>query len=209
MSITDPTAIKFCNDHMRHTAGRMARCKYRGKQLSEKWDSLGGDNDSKFAVLKGEIEKVATLITRTYRLAWWMDRLWQSAGMFGLIPNDAEEIVFDNAEGTGPDLDRGEINGQDVTRVKRRAEEFINHLSRGTDIDKHWLADNIVIAEVTNDYFDHLARMSQDGSESPTTAWGRVAAVDRCGDIVTEYEVINPNKFDHILKVSALPGPGE
>lgn len=206
MAIIDPAAIRFSNERIRPAADRLARCYYRGKALADSWSSLNGDNNAKFAVLKPTIESVATLITNTFRFCWWADRIWQSGSLVSLFPNDPLEIIWDNFDNTGPDLNRGEINSQDIRRLKNRMEEFTNWLSRGTDLDKHWVNDSSVILPIIYNYFDDVARMAEEGAKEPVTNWGRIVAVERCPDIVTEYETNSPNSLTHILRCAVNIG---
>lgn len=207
MAITDPAAIKYANRQFRVAADKLARCKYRSEELGAAWTAIQGTNDERFFLLKAQIQKVANLLSNTWRLCFWADRLWQASSLHLLFPNDAGEILFDNADATGPDPNRPEINGQDLRRLKNRMEEFVNWLSRGTDLDLQFANDATATEPLTYGFFDDVARMTSDGAKEPTTGWGREVAVDRCGELVTEYETTNPGKFNHILRVAvnALP----
>ena len=206
MAITDPAAIKFSNEQFRPAADRLARCYYRSVELSEAWAALTGTNDEKFALLLPDIQRVATLMTNTFRFVWWADRLWQSGSMVALFPNDPAELVFDNEDGTAQDPNRPPLTGEDLRRVKNHMEAFGNWLSRGTDLDKQFETDGAATLPVTHTYFDDAARMANDGAKVPVTNWGRLVAVERCGDLVLEFGTTTPSRLTHILRAAVNPG---
>lgn len=209
MAITDPAAIKYANEQFRPAADKIARCKYRSEELSAAWAALQGTNDDRFAQLQLQIQRVANLVTNTWRFVFWADRLWQSGSLHLLFPNDPLEELHDNADATGPDPNRPTVTGEDLRRLKNRMEEFANWLARGTDLDLQFDNDALATEPLTYGFFDDFARMAEDGAKAQTTGWGREVAVDRCGELVTEYETTNPGKFNHILRAAVNATPLE
>lgn len=208
MAITDPAAIKFCNEYFRPASDKLAQCFYFSHQLRDSWNGLSGTNDERMALLLPFIRRVADKVTNTLRFIWWSDRIWQSSSMAALIPSDVAQVVFDNAKATAPDPSRPTITGQDCRRLKNRMEEFTNWLSRGTDLNQQWVNDATATLPITYAWFDDFARLAHDSSRVPTTAQGRAVAVDRCGAIVTQWETTAPTDFSHILRVSVNPEQG-
>lgn len=206
MAITNPAAIRYCNEHIRPMADRLARCFYRCHELRDAWVATPGTNDEKMALLLPQIRRVSDLVANTMRFVWWADRVWQFGSIAALIPNDAAEIVFDNSNATGPDTSRSVMTGQGVRRLKNRAEEFNNWLQRGTDVDAHFLTDLLATLPTTYGILDDFGRLAPESSAVPTTAWGRKIAVERCGSLVTQWEVTVPANLTHILAVAVNPG---
>lgn len=202
MAITDPAAIKFSNEWFRTSADRLARCFYLCQELKNRWTNTPGTNDEKFALLLPHIKKVATRLANTYFHIFKATRIYDSASLNSLFPNDANEVVYDNVAGDGPDPNRPTVTGQSLMRLKRRMEEFNNWLARGTDLDKHFVTDSSATLSITYAYLNDIMRLVSDGSKTPTTAWGRQVAEFRTNDLITEWTVTNPNYIGHILACS-------
>jgi len=202
MAITSPEAIKFSNEQFRPAADRLARCYFKGVELRSHWLALGGTNDEKYALLQDKVERVATLFSVTREFIFRADRIWNSDAMQTLIPNDANEELWDDPSGGQQDPYRPPVNGQDLRRLKARMEEFNNWLDRGTDADKHFVNDASAILPITYGYLDDVFRVSQFTSNNANgNQAGRFASL-RCGDFETEF---TGAKLNHVLTVAVNP----
>lgn len=206
MAITDPAAVAFSNEQFRQIADRLGRCYYLGKQLRQQWLALTGTNDEKVTILFDDIIRVGTLYTRTFKRCWNADHVWNAESVHLLFPNDVNEVLFDNLTGDNYDTTRGQVNGQDLRRLKNRMEEFSNWLSRGTDLDKAWTTDALAVLPITYDYYRTCVRVSEDRVGTPSTNDCRIFVVDRCGELLTQYETNTPASLNNILKVAVRPG---
>ena len=201
MAITDEGAIAYVTEHVRSTASRMTAMVRHTRRIRDEWDQAAGNNDAKFDLLQRRIEKAATRILRTYRACQRADDAWRFGSMSGVIPNDAAEVLHDNADRSGPDPRRNELTGQDIRRCLNRFQEFVNFLERGTDLDKQWVDPGVL--PIVNDYLDHIGRMSSDGARAnQTTNRGQVVANQRAEDIVQQYYVDETGKWGHLVTCS-------
>lgn len=205
MAITDPIAINFSNVWLRPGADRLARVYYRSKEASVKWNAISGTNAEKLVIMQPQITNLADVIDRAVRFLQRLDRLWNAENLNSFIPNDNTEILHDNEDNSGPDPNRPTLNGQDLRRFKNRSEEFLNYMTRGTDADKHWVNDAGATLPVINDYYDDVMRLTKFSSVADTGGQANTLISGRVEDILTEYETDNPNKLDHIVKVSVNP----
>lgn len=205
MAITDPSTIKFCNEQIRPAADKLARAYYRSLKVSQLWAAQPGTNDEKFVVLADSVRRAANHLRWAWRFVSNADRIWNSNNIQAVIPNDPLEEVWDAPGGGGQDPTRPPLTGQDVRRVKFRMEEFTNWLSRGTDGDEHWVLDANATLPITEDYIDDVYRLTDEAVVTPTGFQAKTLAVDRCGQIVTEWGTTNPSKFTHILLASVNP----
>lgn len=210
MAITDPAAIKYCNEQIRPGADRLARCYYRAKKINDKWTGLTGTNAEKWALMKSSIIDAAGVFERTFMLCFRADRLFNSGSIGSIIPNDAAELVYDNSDRTGQDASRPPLTGQDARRVKLRMEEFYNWLAHGTDADEHWDTDaNAPATAPIWDFYDTVGRLDSDSAKEPTADWGRVFAAERCAEIIAEYETSHPVNLSHLLRAAVNPNDTE
>lgn len=209
MAITDAGAVQYINERIRPAADRLARCFYRAQKISDRWNSISGTNAEKLALMSSSLASAADLFWRTRNFIFEADRIWTVAGMSALIPNDNTELVFDNGDNSAQDPSRPPINGQDVRRVKQQMEEFVNWLQRGTDLDKHFLTDAAPpTLPITYDYLDNVGRIINANPADPTAGQANTF-VDRCDDLVTQYETTSPADLTRVLVVAVNPNDNE
>ena len=196
--ITDPVAIQYSRESLRPAADKIARSYYRLAQLNDQWNATTGTNDEVFALLQPEIVRVATLVANTWMFVWKANRLWDALSINALIPNDSAELLFDNDDATAPSPSLPVVSGQDLRRLKNRMEEFQHWLDAAQFVN-----DGGVTLPIDYANLNDVLRMTEDGSKTPTTAWGRQVAVIHAEEIRTEYEVTNTAYLSQILRASA------
>lgn len=208
MAITDSAAIKYSNEYSRRAADKFARAYWRSHEVVDRWGSLSGGNQAKLDLMGFDLERAANRIAEAF---WFLEKTrlqWDALNMQAVIPNDAGEEVWDNADQSGQDPNRPPITGQDLRRANWRYEEFVNHLKYDpliADSAPVFRKDGeITIENLSYDILKDVLRMTGEGVDA--TAFWAGNFVDVCTAIKTEYETTNPSYIQHILAVAPNPG---
>lgn len=194
MAITNPDAIRFSNEHIRPTAERMARSFYKCQKVRNDWQALAGTDDEKWSILEPAIGELGERMQHWYGEVFASKRLYDALTMNTLFPNDAAEILDDGAPGDG----RGQITGQDIRRINARSQEWLAWLEKAA-------FDPVSVNPVNYSNLEHFMRVTTN-TTLVTSTWGRIAALTRPSELVTEYTVTNPAFLNHVLKVAVSRG---
>jgi hypothetical protein len=209
LAITDLRAINYSNRFLRPAADKLARTYSRMKELNARWDEIGGTDAEKIVALDALIQSTRRLVIRTYRFCrdvidyWEADRTtWDD-----LIPNDVNELVFDNADRTGQDPNRPLVTGRDLRRLRSRVDEFVNWLECGTPSDHHFVAQPTLA--VTRNFLHDIYNSATTDVYTASEADVLKLTNSRSNELLQEYETDNPGKLGHIYAVSVVNSPVE
>jgi len=188
MAITNAAAIRFSNEHIRTSADKLSRSFYLCQKLKNDWAAIAGTDAEKYAILGNDIARVADRVSRFYSDVFISKRLYDALSMNTLFPNDPAEIVVDGAPADG----RSQITGQDVRRINARMKEWLAWLDKA-------VFDDASLNVVNYNFLEQFLRIN---TALVTADWGKTIAVNRAGDLVTEWTVTNAAYLGHISKVA-------
>lgn len=130
MPVTDINAIRFCNEHVRVNADKLAQAYTAVNDARNRWDALGGGSGA-ISIMGSQIKSVADRLVSLYESCYRAEKIWFLLGATSLIPNTSDPI-FDNSDRTAQDPSRPPMTGQSVVALVDRLVQFQNWLLSST-----------------------------------------------------------------------------
>lgn len=192
MAITDPTAIKFCNEQVRVAADLLARAYYLCDAARDRWDSLGGGQPA-IDVMQADIRKAADAVIAVYQHSFLAEKIW-FLGTNLVIPNTSEDVV-DGSPGDG----RPDANGAKVHGVMDRVVQLQNWLFSATQSFSDTARNNAAA-------FNTVLEASAKGPPVMTVA-AAGNMMNRAGELRTNYEASSGANLGTILALAVNPNP--
>lgn len=190
MPVTDPTAIKFCNEQARVAADLCAQAYYVCDEARDRWDSLGGGQPA-IDAMEADIRHAADAVVAAYQHCFLAEKIW-FLGTNNVIPNTSDTIV-DGSPADG----RPAATGAKVFAVMDRAIQFQN-----------WLFS------ATNSFTD-AARNNASGFNTVLEASSKGPPVmsvsdagnmmNRAGELRTNYEASSNTNLGTLLALAVNP----
>jgi hypothetical protein len=190
MTITDPTAVKFCNEQARVAADLKARAYYLCDAARDRWDSLGGGQGA-IEVMAADIRDSADAVLAAYVHDFLAEKIW-FLGTNTVIPNTSEAI------GDGSPTDsRPAATGAKVHAVMDRAIQFQNWLFSATQS----FSDPLRASAAT---FNTVLEASGKGPPTLTVA-AAGNMMNRAGELRTNYEASSNQNLGTLLALAVNP----
>lgn len=190
MTISDPTAIKFCNEQVRPAADRLAQAYFRCDSARDRWDSLGGGQPA-IDVMEADIRDAADAVVEAYQHCFLAEKLW-FLGTNIVIPNTAEAID----DGSPTDL-RPAATGAKVHAVMDRAVQIQNWLFSATQSFSDAARNNSAP-------FNTVIEASSNGPPTMSVA-AAGNMMTRASELRTNYEATGNENLAMLLALAVNP----
>jgi hypothetical protein len=195
MTITDPEALKFCNETVRSESNRIASLYLDADYLADLKASMSISDF--MAQHESRIRRTADAMIDAWNNLYSIENAWFNVGTGGTlsskIPNTTE-VVGDGAPGDG----RPEITGQDVVRM-------ITNFQRISD----WFHDASFGGGGVGSNFDAMINtmivVSSRGTTPLVQSQVETFVDNRCGELRTEYEASSNLRLTQVLAVAPNP----
>lgn len=192
MPVTDPTAIKFCNERARPGADLMARAYYLCDAARDRWDSLGGGQPA-IDVMEPDIRKCSDAVLDAFIHNFLSEKIW-FLGTNIVIPNTSED-VDDGAPADG----RPDATGAKVHGVMDRAVQMQNWLFSATQSFTDAARNNAAA-------FNTVLEASSKGPPTMSVA-AAGNMMNRAGELRTNYEASSQANLGTLLALAVNPNP--
>jgi hypothetical protein len=192
MPVTDPTAIKFCNEQARPAADLCAQAYYLCDEARDRWDSLGGGQPA-IDVMQADIRAAANAVIAAYQHSFLAEKIW-FLGTNTVIPNTSEDVV-DGSPADG----RPDATGAKVHAAMDRAIQLQNWLFSATQSFTDSARNNAAA-------FNSVLEASSKGPPTMTVA-AAGNMMTRASELRTNYEASSNANLGTLLALSVNPNP--
>lgn len=190
MPVTDPTAIKFCNEQARVAADLCAQAYVLCDAARDRWDSLGGGQPA-IDAMEQDIRDAADAVLDAYMHAFLSEKIW-FLGTNLVVPNTSETLD-DNSPSDG----RPAGTGAKVHAVMDRAIQFQNWLFSGTQSFTDAARNNAAA-------FNTVLEASRSGPPTMSVA-AAGNMMNRAGELRTNYEANSNQLLGTLLAFAVNP----
>ncbi len=193
--------IAFCNNVVRVGANLLGQSYTSCKSRLQRWQGLGSGASALAAMTSpiNEIRNTANFIilNGVWDFCQLAERTWFLKGTTTYIPNDGASLILDGPGGGTQDSGRPPINAANVNIVVAQLISF-----------RQWLQnDSFTTTGTAGDFANHN-NILQVSSNGPPGAMGLSDAtnfMNRCNDLVTQYEANSSNILNNILVAATNP----
>lgn len=190
VTITDPTAIKFCNEQVRIAADLLAKAYFLCDAAKDRWDSLGGGQPA-IDIMEPDIRAAGSAVVAAFQKCFLAEKIW-FLGTNVVIPNTSEAI-----DDGSPTDSRPAATGAKVHAVMSRVVEFQNWLFSATQSFSDAARDNAAA-------FNTVLQASFNGP--PTMAVSDAGnLMNRAGELRTNYEASSNANLGTLLAFAVNP----